>query len=97
MKKKAMLIVAAGVIVLTAGCGNQGTGKTETTAAATTAAATTAAAETTAAEVKETETAAEVTAPEMKTYKDSKGWQVKYATATAPSDNPVSACTTLMR
>ena len=51
MKKKAMLIVAAGVIVLAAGCGNQGAGKTETTAAATTAAATTAA-ETTAAEVK---------------------------------------------
>ena len=77
MKKKAMLIAAAGVLVLAAGCGNQGAGKTETTAAATTAAATTAA-ETIAAEVKESETAAEVTAPEMKTYKDSKGWQVKY-------------------
>ena len=77
MKKKAMLIAAAGVIILAAGCGNQGAGKTETTAAATTAAATTAA-ETTAAEVKESETAAEVAAPEMKTYKDSKGWQVKY-------------------
>ncbi len=64
MKNKMLLISAALVIALAAGCGNQGAGKTETTAAPTTAAPTTAAptteapttaAETTAAETKEAE------------------------------------------
>ncbi|MBQ7535529.1 MAG: hypothetical protein IJT43_07920 [Stomatobaculum sp.] len=87
MKKKAGMIFAAGLLALTAACG-QGTGKTETTpeatAAATTAAAETKAAETKAEEMKTAETKAEETkaeetkAAEDKVYKNSKGWQVRY-------------------
>lgn len=76
MKKKALLVLTAGVLMLAAGCGNKA--KTETTAAAaaeTTAAAQTTAAETTAAA--ETEASQEAVRDEQ-TFKSANGWQCRY-------------------
>ena len=76
MKKKALLVITAGVLMLAAGCGNKA--KTETTAAA--AAETTAAAETSAAAAAAETTAEESkeAAREEKTFKSGNGWQCRY-------------------